>query len=138
MASFKVDGLDGLEKFFENIAAVPDEVIDGMLNAEADVAVGAQKRTAGTMLQGPYNKGAVQGAIKKGKVKANKDGRSITVGFSGSQHGTPIGEIAFINEFGKRGQPARPFIKTANEECANEALAAATKIYSDYIEKSGG
>src|SRR5574344_652932 len=125
MAQFVTDGLDGLENFFDNLAALPDEIIDRMLNAEADIEVSAQKRTASSMLNGPYSKGAVSGAVKKSKSKKTKSGRAINIDFHGEQHGNKISEIAFVNEFGKQGQEARPFIKTANEECADAAVEAA-------------
>lgn len=133
MAQFSTDGLDGLEGFFNNLASIPDEVIDKMLNAEADIAVSAQKRTASSMLNGPYNKAAVSGAVKKSKVKKTKSGRAVSITFPGTQHGNPISEIAFVNEFGKQGQDARPFIKTANEECADEAVNAAGAIYDEFL-----
>lgn len=133
MGQFQVLGLDELEGFFNNLAAMPDDVIDRMLNAEADIAVNAQKRTASSMLKGPYDKGAVSGAVKKSKVKGTKSGKAINITFPGKQHGNRIAEIAFVNEFGKQGQDARPFIKTANEECADEAVNAAGAIFDEFI-----
>ena len=133
MAQFEVEGLEALEDFFGNMAAIPDEVIDKMLNAEADIAVNAQKRTASSMLNGPYNKGAVSGAVKKSKVKGTKSGKAINITFPGKQHGNRIGEIAFVNEYGKQGQNPRPFIKTANEECADTAVEAAGAIFDEFI-----
>lgn len=139
MGSFKVDGLKDLQEFFGNIAAVPNDVINQMLHAEADIAVKAQKRTAKSMLTGPYAHTPVQLAafIAKGKIKNTKDGKSIHIVFKGSRKrvntSTPNAEIAFLDEFGKRGQDPRPFIKTANEECADEALNAAGKIYDDWL-----
>lgn len=137
MPSFKVEGLEELGDFFDNLAAVPDAVIDAMLNAEADVAVDAQKRTADSMLHGEYWTGDLARSVTKGKVKGGKDGRSLTISFKGSRTRanttTPNTEIAFVNEFGKRGQPARPFIKTANEQCADEAVAAAGKEYDKWL-----
>lgn len=50
-----------------------------------------------------------------------------------NERGNRNAEVAFINEFGKHGQPARPFIKTANEEAADTAVEAAAKVYDKYL-----
>ena len=39
-----------------------------------------------------------------------------------------------MNEFGKRGQPARPAIKTANERKEKEAVEAGEKVYHAYLD----
>lgn len=139
MAYFKVEGLDDLAKDFENISTLPSEVIDEMLNAEADVVVAAQKRTAKSMLSGPYAHSPVliASSIKKSKVKKNSDGASIQIQFVGSRKRagstSTKAEIAFVNEFGKRGQNPRPFIETANEECADDAVQAALNVYDAHL-----
>ena len=42
-------------------------------------------------------------------------------------------EVAFVDEFGKQGQPARPFIQTANEKAADPAIDAAARVYDDFL-----
>lgn len=42
-------------------------------------------------------------------------------------------EVAFVNEYGKAGQPARPFINTANEKSADAAVEAAAGVYDKYL-----
>jgi HK97 gp10 family phage protein len=137
MASFKVDGMADLSDFFENMASLPNDVIDKMLHAEADVIVKAQRRTAKTMLNGPYATGELSRSVAKGRIKKTKDGKSISIIFKGSRKRgnttTSNAEIAFINEFGKRGQNPRPFIKTANEQSADEALEAASRVYDEFL-----
>lgn len=134
MARFNVQGMDGLETMFNNIREIPYWVLEEMLDKQADVVVAAQKRTADAMLEGPYNKRAVRAAIKKGKTKRRKDGLVKYVTFNGSQHGSRLAEIAFINEYGKKGQSARPFVKVANEGAAGESQIAAEKVFDDWIE----
>lgn len=133
MATFRVDGLEALNSAFADIASFSDEAIDAMLDAEADIVVAAQKQTAESMLQGPYNKGAVAASITKGPIKPTNDGRSMEIQFVGTQHGEQLARIAYINEYGKTNQPARPFIKTANEQCAGAALKAASDAYDRYL-----
>jgi len=105
-----------------------------MMEAQADVVMEAQKRTASTMLQGPYYRGGVVSGIAKGRFKRTGDGAEHHIVFKGTQHGNRIAEIAFINEYGKKNQPARPFIKTANEQAAGEATEAAAKILHNWQE----
>ena len=134
MAGFTVKGLPELEKQFANLSTIPAEVIWKMLDAEADVVVAAQRATAASMLAGRFNKGAVQRAIKKGKIKLVKGVYTQYINYTGRQHGNRIAEIAFVNEYGKKGQAGRPFIRTANEQCADQAVDAGAKVLYDWID----
>jgi hypothetical protein len=157
VANFYVDGIEDLMNSFENIALMPDKVIDDVLNAQADVVVEKKKHTAKTMLKGPYSRGMIANSIKKGKVKRGRSSASITIDFVGMANdkyhrvGTTkrkrrgkrtreddmrIASIAFINEYGKTNQPARPFIRTAIELSEKEALKASEKILDDFYKKN--
>ncbi len=118
----------------EKLANIPDGVMKDMLESQVDVVVKAQKRAANTMLKGPYYKDAVAAGVSKGVYKRKKDGAEHTVVFKGTQHGNRLAEIAFVNEYGKKEQPARPFIRTANESSAGEAEEAAAKVLQDWQE----
>ena len=137
MASFNVSGMPGLEKFFDDLMLGSDEMIDEMLDAMADMVVEAQKRTASTMLQGPFYKGGVAGAVAKGRIKKSKDGRVLPIEFVGTQHGEDLARIAYINEFGKTNQPARPFIATANAQCEVEAVEKAASVLFNHYSRKG-
>lgn len=143
MARFRVDGLDDLLQDFDRFAKMPEDVQDKMLNAEADILVEAQRKTARSMLTGPYSKGIVAKNVIKGKVKKAKDGKVLHITFEGSvtdkahKKGTRVAEIAFINEFGKENQPARPFIQTANEQFADEAVEAARDVHDKWLNEIG-
>jgi hypothetical protein len=134
MARIEISGLGEAVLSMEKIANIPDGVMKEMLEVQTETVAEAQKRTARTMLQGPYYKGGVAGGVSKGKYKRTADGGEHYVVFKGTQHGNRIAEIAFINEHGKKGQPARPFIRTANEESVGEATEAAEKILNDWQE----
>mgnify|MGYP001163362984 CR=1 FL=1 len=132
MATFNVSGMPGLENFFDDLALAADGMIDEMLDAMADVVVEAQKRTASTMLQGPFYRGGVAGAVAKGRVKKSRDGKVLPIEFIGTQHGEELARIAYINEYGKTNQPARPFIATANAQCEGEAVEKAAAVFEKY------
>ena len=140
MAQLEVNGLDGLLEDLEALAGLPDSVADGILEAEADVIVQAQREEIGRQWKGPYSEGISAGAVKKGKVKEGRAGRSITVSPQGSRKrgGKSVrnAEIAFINEYGApgRGIAARPAIAAANAKAEESAVEAGERGFNAYIE----
>lgn len=140
MANVTVSGINEITEKMRLGLKIPDEVLDEMLDAEAEIVIKAQKRTAREMLQGTYYTGATEKSISPGKKKSIPDGRQMTVEFKGSRTRgkttTRNAEIAFINEYGKKNQPARPFIKMANEQCEAEAVAAAERIFNKWQEET--
>lgn len=136
MAEFGVTGLDELMLSMQEIAQIPDDVVDEILNAQADVTVEAQK-AAGRQL-GVEDTGITLQKLKKGRVKLRKGQRVLYITPTGSRKRgktrTRNAEIAFINEFGKKGQKARPFIKLGNEKSAEAATAAGFRVYNRWLE----
>lgn len=160
MARYSAYGLDELIDIFDDLATMPDEVPIGMLNAEADVLVKAQKSVGKSM--GVHKTGMTLDSIQKKPIaKKTQAGwmqeiypkgiRKEAVASSDSSDTTKTrykktkgkgyavrnAEVAFINEFGKKGQPARPFIATANEQYGDAALAAAAEVYDNYLKSKG-
>lgn len=136
MGQFTVSGLDDLAGDLAALASLPDRVIDDMLGAQADVIEPEQKRTAREM--GVYDTGLTAGSIRRTKVKRTKDGRSLSITFRGARkrdgRSTRNAEIAFVNEYGKRGQAPRPFIQTAIQRKEQEAVEAAARVYHAYLD----
>lgn len=136
MAEFGVTGLNELMLSMQEIAQIPDDVVDEILNAQADVTVEAQK-AAGRQL-GVEDTGITLQKLKKGRVKLRKGQRVLYITPTGSRKRgktrTRNAEIAFINEFGKKGQKARPFIKLGNEKSAEAATAAGFRVYNRWLE----
>lgn len=135
MAEFHCDGLDGLLADMQALAELPDEVIDEMLNAGADVVTDAQKRKIAAY--GILDTGRAMRSVKKGRIKLRKDQRVIYVTPTGSRKRgkttTRNAEILFVNEYGKRGQKARPAIRDANEESAEATTAAQAAVYDQWL-----
>ena len=125
MANLSTSGLEELIGGFDAIAEIPDEVVLEMLVAEAEVIAPAQEAEARAMLSGKYSTGETAQSISYDKkLKKTSDGRAIYVYPKGTRrHGNKrrAAEVAFVDEFGKQGQPARPFIQTANEKAADPA-----------------
>lgn len=142
MARMSTDGLARLHVDFSELENLPTSLIDDMLNAQADVIEEAQRKTAREM--GVYRTGETAKSIKRGKLVKTKDGHAIYVSPQGSitrgkrkKQTVRLAEIAFINEYGTHNQDGRPFIKTANERAAPEAVKAAEKIYNEYLTRKG-
>ena len=133
MANLSTSGLEELIGGFDAIAEIPDEVVLEMLVAEAEVIALAQEAEARAMLSGKYSTGETAQSISYDKkLKKTSDGRAIYVYPKGTRrHGNKrrAAEVAFVDEFGKQGQPARPFIQTANEKAADPAA----RVYDDFL-----
>ena len=136
----EVNGIDGLMDDLAALAALPDSVVEGILDAEADIIVAQQQHEVGSQWRGPYSEQLSAKSIKKGKVKKTRDGRYITISPQGTRkrggRSTRNAEIAFINEFGApgRGIQARPAIDTANKKKEGEAVDAGERVYNAYLE----
>ena len=138
MARLTVNGLDALVGDLAEVASLPDSVIEELLNAEADVIEAEQRKTVREMLSGPYATGATAASIRKGKVKKTPSGKSITVAPKGTnKRGIRHAEVLFINEYGKKGHPARPAVRTANTRAEKPALDAGEKVFNDFLDKKG-
>ena len=85
MAKVEFSGIDQLELSFAEVAKLPDEVVDAMLDARADVVVAAQRQAAERMLKGPYDTGETARSIKKGKPKLRDGQRVLYVTPTGSR-----------------------------------------------------
>lgn len=137
MANLSTSGLEDIIGGFDAIAEIPDETVLEMLVAEAEVIAPAQEVEARAMLAGTYSTGeTAQSITYDKKLKKTADGRAIYVYPKGTRkHGNKrrAAEVAFVNEFGKAGQPARPFIQTANEKAADAATDAATRVYDSFL-----
>lgn len=140
MAEFVSQGLDGLVLDLAAVAAMPEELQDEILNAEADVVVDAQRRKVKEF--GIYDGSSpvhVASSIKKGRPKSRKGQRVIYVTPKGSRkRGNTVtrnAEILFVNEFGKKNQKARPAVATANEESAQATVEAGARVWDRFLRK---
>ena len=123
----------------QQVAELPESVIDDMLKAGADVAAEAQRKEAAAVLSGLYATGETALSIKKGRVKLHKDGyRVIYVTPTGTRRRgnttTRNAEIAYVNEYGTDSIQARGFIRKANEKSAAATTAAQAAVYNKILE----
>lgn len=130
----EVGGLEDMLMSMQQMARVPTTVIDGMLNAEADVIVEAQKESG--RRHGLHKTGSMLNSIKKGKAKVGGTNAYIDVRPTGrnAESGSLNTEVAFVKEYGARGVPAAPFIQEANEKKADEAAEKAADVYDEWLD----
>ena len=139
MASFELYGFDDLNDALRKISDIPDRVIFDALDDMAEVAEAKIKSQGETMgVRDPESDVHILDKIKRGKAKKMSDGGYLDITFSGSRTRNGIttrnAEIAFVNEYGKRSQPARPFIGTALAQNEQAITDPAEKIIGDWIE----
>lgn len=141
MASFHVNGADDLAKAFKEAGTVPEGVTKSMLTAMANIAKEAQARLANSMLHGYLWTGTTANSIQSDSPRVTSDGGKVTISFKGSRirkgHNERNATIAFINEFGKKHQPARPFIKEANTKNEDKINAAGETEFNKWLQSIG-
>lgn len=140
MPAFSFYGTEDLAAAFKKMSNIPNDVKAKAMTAAGNIVAEEQRRVGEEKgIRDPESNAHILDKIKVNKPKIEENGASVTITFSGSRKrgrtSTRNAEIAFINEFGKRGQPARPFISVANKKAQERALDAAADVIHDYIEK---
>lgn len=140
MATLELLGFEDLDEAFRRISEIPDDVTVRALDAMAEVAAGEIRQSGMAMgVYDPESDVHILDKITPTKAKVSQRGGYKDITFSGSRRRgdtrTRNAEIAFVNEYGKRGQPARPFIGKAMTEHEDQISASAEKIVGDWIEK---
>lgn len=126
-------------KIDEYIAEIPTSTIDEMLNAGADILEPEIRKNAETMLRGRYYTGTTAKSVKRKEPESTDYGRRLIITFDGKRtdkhhpKGIRNAEVAFLNEYGARKIPARPFIKRAVEDCNNAVTEAAEKVFDEWL-----
>lgn len=143
MAEVVISGFDDVETMFRDLSEIPDEVKREALADMAAVAENAVRRSGEAMgVRDPESAVHILDKITHTKIKVDESGGFTRVTFSGKRQrgnsATRNAEIAFINEYGKRGQPARPFIRQAAESAADQIANAGEKVLGDWFETTAG
>ena len=141
MASLEVYGFEDLQDALNRIGSIPFDVMEDALDGMSEIAadkIRAQGESMG--VRDPESDVHILDKIKRGKAKKTDDGGYADITFAGSRtrNGTTTrnAEIAFVNEYGKRGQTARPFIGLAMTQNESKIQDAAEQVIGDWIEKT--
>ena len=139
MATLELEGFESLEDAFRRISEIPFDVTAEALDDMAAVAMKKIKAQGETMgVRDPESDVHILDKIRAGEPKQTESGGYESITFSGSRTRggtrTRNAEIAFVNEYGKRGQQARPFIGTAMTQNEDAILEPAEKVIGSWIE----
>lgn len=144
MATVKLEGMQEIEGMMRKLGDVPFEVVSKALDSMADVADKAVERTGRAMgVYDPRSDEHILDNISHTTPKQTASGGYSDVSFDGSRERgknsiivTRNNEIAFVNEYGKRGQEKRPFIRQATEQYAKQIFDPGEKIIGDWFQKT--
>lgn len=135
-------GILELDSLFQKLGNVPDSVLSEALQEMAQVACDKIRSQGESMnVRDPESDEHILDKIRpSGKPRITENGGWQTISFFGSrtrgQNRTKVrnAEIAFVNEYGKRGQPARSFIRTALSRYETAICAPGIRILNDWFE----
>ena len=139
MAELSYRGLDDLQMDLKTLANLPVSVQDEMLSVVARETAEGQRRKA--IAYRVKDSGKTIKNIKPGKIKTDNHGqRVIYVTVAGTRkrgkanvRKTRNAEIAFVNEYGKKGQKARSFVRDGNAASAKASTEAALEVYDRFL-----
>lgn len=128
---------EDLLKKLSSLGSKMDEISVIVLEAGGEVVLDKVKTNLEGVLSGDST-GELVSSLGLSSVRVGKDGNSnIKVGFSEPRKdGKSNAMIANIIEYGKHGQPARPFLKPAKSASKKNCIDAMTKKLEEEIKKA--
>lgn len=133
------------EEFLLKIARLGsdfDSVADSVLQAGGEVVLARVKSNLSSVVgrgtkYDSRSTGELEGALGLSPAKLNRSGNhDIKVGFAEPRSdGGGNAKLANIIEYGKHGQPAKPFLKPAKTASKQECFDAMTKALEEEVEK---
>ena len=132
-----VEGFDKFCASLDKLAAMPDGTKAEMLTAGGEVVKEAHQ--AKLDQYGAVDTGALAASIKV--ARPNTRAGTIEIRPTGTRRRgntvTRNEEIGYITEYGKKGEPARPWMREANADCEDKAVDAAQNVFNAYLDKIG-
>lgn len=141
MAVVKVEGFADLDEMFRKLGDVPFDVTARALDAMAEEGERAVRTTGAAMgVRDAESDTHILDHVTHSRPRQTDDGGKTAVTFSGSRTRgktkTRNAEIAFVNEYGKKNQAARPFIRQAAEQYADQIAAPGEQVLGDWQEQT--
>lgn len=114
-----------------------DEVSEVVLESGGEVVLNKVKSNLEGVLSGKSS-GELVSSLGLSSVKVGKDGNSnIKIGFAEPRSdGKSNAMLANILEYGKHGQPARPFLKPAKTQSKKQCIEAMKNKLEEEINKT--
>ncbi len=126
----------------KNLGAREDEIAEAALKAGGEVVLAkARSNLAAAVGRGTKYKSRATGELVSSlglsSVKLNRKGEhDIKVGFAEPRSdGESNAKLATILEYGKHGQPAKPFMKPAKTSSKSAAISAMQQVFEEAIDK---
>ena len=156
MAGIRAKGLNELQLSMQEVAALPESVVENILEAGGEVVVQAHRRQL--VAFDLIKSSTLMGSISSLSKKAEKDGhwnRSEVVYPKGPHHAVkrrrqtskskkrgskaadvPASEVGFIHEYGapKRRIKGTKWMQKANESAADAVVAAEMQVYDSFLQ----
>ena len=142
MAKAEVQLPEGLLTRLSQLGAKSDEIAEKMLKAGGEVLLSRVKSNlAGVIGKGTKypseSTGELERSLGLSPAKLDRNGNhNIKVGFSEPRSdGGSNAQIANIIEYGKHGQPAKPFLKPAKSASKAAVIEAMKQIFEQEVSK---
>jgi len=142
MAKATVTLPEDVMRKFSNLGEKTDRIIDSCLEAGGEVALGfVRDGLAGVVGRDTAfpsrSTGELQAALGVSPPKLNRQGaRDVKVGFNEPRSdGRPNALVANVLEFGKSGQPPKPFLKQARVSARKPVKKAIEERFEEEVAK---
>lgn len=119
-----------------------DEVAESVLESGGEVVLSRVKgNLAGVVGQGTKydsrSTGELEASLGLSPAKLNRDGNhDVKIGFvEPRKDGGSNAKLANILEYGRHGQPAKPFLKPAKTQSKSAAISAMQQKFEEEVEK---
>ncbi len=143
MATMKAKLPDELVAKLTRLGNKTDEVCEKALKAGAEIVEEAVASNLAAVIGSgtkydSRSTGELQEALGVTPVKLNKNGEyNIKIGFDEPRSdGTSNAMLANVIEFGKHGQPPKPFLKPAKNKSAKAATAKMAEVLESEMDKA--
>lgn len=134
---------DDIMTRFSSLGNRTDEICEKMLQAGGQVVLERAKSNLSAVVgKGTKNPSRSTGQLEKAlgvsKPRLNKNGNlDVKIGFAENRHdGLRNGMLAAILEYGKHGQPPKPFMKPAQRQSKDEAVDAMKTVFEREVGKA--
>lgn len=127
---------DDLLKKLSRLGSKMDDVSETVLETGGEIVLDKVRNNLQGVLSGEST-GELLGSLGLSKVLLGRDGNhNIKVGFAEPRSdGKSNAMIANIIEYGKHGQPAKPFLKPAKRQSKKACIDAMTQKLEEEIKK---
>jgi HK97 gp10 family phage protein len=132
------------DEFLEKVSRLgnkTDEIVPKVLEAGGEVVLRSVRSNLASSIGRDTKKpgrstGQLLGALGMSKARTNRQGgHDIKIGFTEPRRdGESNAKIANILEYGRSGQPPRPFLKPAKSQSKNACIAAMERKLTEEIE----